>query len=286
MTTTATLPAPSPASVQVRSSLFARYHTKDGTAREIVLLTRTPRRVLVDRDTLTRTDQQVLAVLSPEESVENARLVCQHYLADPHKGRSRRLAAADLLPAPDADSDDVDVTQTLTDQIGRRYQLRTLDHGDRLQLRWVASPPDQHSGPEQPVTLREVIGRCESYEPACAITAAVLAATHPERCHTSDVRKELRLVRETSIVLNRLLRETVLQRVTAGESMSEIAMRCGRVKKDQRDGRVAGETSWLARRIGLRPDSTTKRPTPWMHIDVLALIAREGLGIDPLEVEL
>jgi hypothetical protein len=28
------------------------------------------------------------------------------------------------------------------------------------------------------------------------------------------------------------------------------------------------------------------RPTPWVHSDVLALIARDGLGISPREVEL
>jgi hypothetical protein len=67
--------------------------------------------------------------------------------------------------------------------------------------------------------------------------------------------------------------------------MSEIAMRCGRVKYDSR-GNVSGETSWLSRRLGLAPEGGEAHPTPWVHSDVLALIARRGLGISPREVEL
>jgi hypothetical protein len=67
--------------------------------------------------------------------------------------------------------------------------------------------------------------------------------------------------------------------------MSEIAVRCGRVKRDGK-GNVSGETSWLARRIGLLPEGGQSRPTPWIHSDVLALIARDGLGASPREVEL
>ncbi|HYB24222.1 MAG TPA: hypothetical protein VED41_10520, partial [Solirubrobacteraceae bacterium] len=68
-------------------------------------------------------------------------------------------------------------------------------------------------------------------------------------------------------------------------SMSEIAIRCGRVKRDRR-GNEAGETSWLSRRLGLAPEGGHSTPTPWIHSDVLALIARSGLGISPREVEL
>jgi hypothetical protein len=67
--------------------------------------------------------------------------------------------------------------------------------------------------------------------------------------------------------------------------MSAIALRCGRVKRDRR-GNVSGETSWLTRRIGLAPEGGSSNPTPWVHSDVLALIARRGLGIEPREVEL
>jgi hypothetical protein len=67
--------------------------------------------------------------------------------------------------------------------------------------------------------------------------------------------------------------------------MSEIAIRCGRVKRDRR-GNESGETSWLARRLGLLPEGGQSTPTPWIHSDVLALIARSGLGLSPREVEL
>ena len=67
-------------------------------------------------------------------------------------------------------------------------------------------------------------------------------------------------------------------------SMSEIAIRCGRTKRD-RKGNQSGDTSWLARRVGLLPDAGQSTPTPWVHSDVLGLIARQGLDISPLEVE-
>ena len=68
-------------------------------------------------------------------------------------------------------------------------------------------------------------------------------------------------------------------------TMSVIAIRCGRIKRDP-NGRESGETSWLARRIGVAPEAGAPRPTPWIHTDVLALIARDGLGIAPAEAEL
>jgi hypothetical protein len=87
-------------------------------------------------------------------------------------------------------------------------------------------------------------------------------------------------------VLNRRLREAVQSRLARGElTMSEIAIRCGRVKRDRR-GNISGETSWLARRIGQLPEGGEDHPTPWVHSDTLALIARDGLALSPNEVEL
>jgi hypothetical protein len=82
------------------------------------------------------------------------------------------------------------------------------------------------------------------------------------------------------------LRETVQRELRLGAlSMSEIALRCGRVKHDRR-GNTSGQTSWLARRIGQKPEGGGDRPCPWIHSDVLALIARDGLRLSPHEVEL
>ena len=97
---------------------------------------------------------------------------------------------------------------------------------------------------------------------------------------------KLERLRESPIVLNRKLRQAVLATVEQnGLSMSEIAVRCGRVKRDSK-GNASGETSWLARRVGILPESGARHPTPWVHSDVLALIARNGLGISPREVKL
>jgi hypothetical protein len=92
-------------------------------------------------------------------------------------------------------------------------------------------------------------------------------------------------VSASPILLNRGLREVVQRKVARGElSMSEIALRCGRVKRDRR-GNLSGETSWLARRIGQLPEGGEQEPTPWIHSDVLALIVRQGLGASPHEIE-
>ena len=100
------------------------------------------------------------------------------------------------------------------------------------------------------------------------------------------LRAELDRVYASRVVLNRGLREAVLAAVNErGLTMSEIAIRCGRFKRDAH-GTETGETSWLARRIGMLRESGKSAPTPWVSSDVLALIAREGLGLPPREVEL
>jgi hypothetical protein len=137
------------------------------------------------------------------------------------------------------------------------------------------------------VSLREAIGALESYEPLCQLTQAALARFERDPAASCTVlRAELLRVLDSSIVLNRALREAVLAKVSHREaSMSEIAIRCGRFKRDAR-GNTTGETSWLARRVGLLPEGGHAQPTRWVHSDVLALIARQGLGIAPREVEL
>jgi hypothetical protein len=135
--------------------------------------------------------------------------------------------------------------------------------------------------------LRQVFGLLQAYEPAASMTrAAVAAHAGSSGVSVSALRCELDRACNSSIVLNRALRERVERAVaTEGLSMSEIATRCGRVKRG-RNGGESGETSWLARRIGQLPEAGKSRPTPWVHSDVLALIARDGLGISPHEVEL
>ena len=88
------------------------------------------------------------------------------------------------------------------------------------------------------------------------------------------------------IVLNRRLREVVLATVEQRAAEHERDRDPLRAGEARRRGNESGETSWLARRLGLLPEGGKATPTPWIHSDVLALIARRGLGVGPREVEL
>jgi hypothetical protein len=151
-------------------------------------------------------------------------------------------------------------------------------------LRWLARGAGRQ---HEILSVRDVIAGLESYEPARTLTREALARHGRDpRLSVCVLRAELRRIDASRIVLNRGLREAVLEEIrTKGLSASEIAIRCGRMRRDAR-GNLSGETSWLARRVGLAPESAGRAPTPWIHSDVLALIARSGLGISPREVEL
>lgn len=168
-----------------------------------------------------------------------------------------------------------------------------------------------------PITLREALGELERYEPLCRFTLRAIARQeharaqerasgrgyvrgeghvrgqgyvrgeeHAQEVSVAALRREYGRLQESPMVLNRRLREAVLGAVRRNEAtLSEIAMRCGMLKRDRR-GRLVGDTSWLARRVGLRPESGRRAANCWVHSDTLALIAREGLGVSPREVEL
>lgn len=131
-----------------------------------------------------------------------------------------------------------------------------------------------------------MIAQLESYEPALELTNRALAAHRDDPgLSTVALQAELDRVAGSPIVLNRKLREVVAETVAREKiSMSEIALRCGRIKRDCK-GNESGETSWLARRLGILPDGGGGAPTPWIHSEVLGLIARRGLGLCPREVE-
>jgi hypothetical protein len=155
-----------------------------------------------------------------------------------------------------------------------------------LELRWTLLDDRNPGGPFAPVTLRDVIGALESYEPAVSITCRTLAtAGRGVGVSTQRLAQEAQRLQRSPIVLNRGLRECVQRHLSCGVSMSEIATRCGRTKRD-RGGNRSGETTWLARRIGQMPEGGESAPTPWVHTDTLARIARDGLGVSPREVEL
>jgi hypothetical protein len=152
------------------------------------------------------------------------------------------------------------------------------------ELRWRRAAPGAAA---RTVSAREVVAALEDYEPVLALTRAGVGALRSDRrISIATLSLELRRLEASPIVLNRRLREAVLDAVQErGLSLSAIAIACGRMKRDQR-GNGSGETSWLARRVGLIADGAANVRNPWVHSDTLALIARDGLGIAPREVEL
>jgi hypothetical protein len=252
--------------------------------------------LVVDRDATTLDDRRLVAHLGADEPPENAALVCRSYLQDLRgpRYRCRPVTPEDskTLPFPDDGESESNPTTVLSDAetfdaLGRSYRLERLETGLSIpELRWRRRLPGYDDGQPQPVSLREVISFLESYQPARALTRRALAAHRGDgKVSTAVLRLELARVQESPIVLNRRLREVVLATIDReGVSMSEIAIRCGRIKRDCR-GNESGETSWLARRLGILPEGGKDTPTPWIHSDVLALIARCGLGMSPREVE-
>ncbi|HEY3864865.1 MAG TPA: hypothetical protein VGL54_02120 [Solirubrobacteraceae bacterium] len=278
------------------SRLLGRYLDSDARRRQIVALPGARGSVLVvDRDASTLGDRRLVAHLAADEPPENAILVCRHYLRDTAGHWCRRVTAEDLLAVPFGEAEEQDpdpearatVRPTaLTDRQGRTYRLELCTTDMSIpELRWHRCSPTEEGA--VPVVMREVIASLESYEPARTLTARalVLHRADPE-VSTAMLRTEQARVERSEIVLNRGLRRAALAAAATQDlSMSEIAMRCGKIRCDSR-GKASGETSWLARRLGISPEGGRDTPTPWIHTDVLALIARHGLGISPREVEL
>ena len=264
-----------------------RYLTADGERELVLLAAAEGTRLLVDRRVNDGTDARLLAHLAVEEPDANAWIVCGEFLADEWRS-ARPLRADDFVAAPEGvfetTSADVISSAALADANGYRYVLRPS--GSPPELRWEREPRRPCSAARR-MSARDVIAALEDYEPVCSLTRAAVAEFRADRrISVSTLAVELRRIETSPIVLNRRLREAVLSAVRdGGTSLSAIAMACGRIKHDHR-GNGSGETSWLARRVGLLPSSAGQRPNPWVHSDTLALIARNGLGLAPREVEL
>lgn len=297
-----------PERVQVREAaemssadVLASYTRSDGRERQVVARPGAGGSVLVvDRDALTLGDRRLVAHLAPDEPRQNAELVCALYLADVSGRWCRRVSGDDLRTIPacgaagviaacvagDRADEERKTECGLVDRDGAAYRLEIVQTGrSSSELRWCRRLRRQD--PPTPVSLREVVGRLEAYEPARTLTARALLTHHRDRAvSVCTIAVELERIGTSATVLNRALREAVLAATSrdARLSMSEIASRCGRVKRNRR-GVSSGETTWLARRIGLTSDGTAGDPTPWVHCDVLASIARDGLGVAPREVE-
>lgn len=283
----------SAARVRGRSGLDAlgRYINATGREREVIAGRRGDGCVLVvDRDALTLGDRRLVAQLAADEPPQNAALVCAHYLRDAGRGRCREVTVEDLIGGSRGEEEQARLAYE-TDLMGRHEDLYRLEpsptEATARELRWRCHSRRGEWAVPRIVCLRDVVGALESYEPTCGLTRAALARYYEDgSVATAVLRGELERLRESPVVLNRKLRQAVLAAVERdGLSLSEIAIRCGRVKRDTKGG-ASGETSWLARRVGLLPESGASERTPWVHTDVLALIARTGLGISPHEVEL
>ncbi len=288
---------------------LASYTDPEGTPHELLAWKGAAGSVLVvDHAAPLSRSPLLIAHLAADEPPENAMIVCEDYLVRARAGviRCRSVSDEDLVAAPA-----VEDYMQVEDYVAEKRALAPASvpaepaagafalslqrpRGAIPQLRWwrvaghVRGVRDREGSPsDQPVSLREAVGALQSYEPLRSITHGAIAwAQDHGGMSTTMLRAELARVQLSPIVLNRGLREAVLATVENGAlSMSEIAIRCGRVKRDAR-GNESGETSWLARRLGLLPEGGQLAPTPWVHSKVLALIARSGLGIAPREVEL
>lgn len=275
---------------------LGRYIDPTGQTREVLSSPGAAGSVLVlDRDGTTHGDLRLVAHLGADEPAENAAVVCASYLADAacERCRCRAVTPEDIRSAPFAEEPPgaVDGRPSSSPEQplaggGYRYRLQAIPTGMSIpELRWCRRRHPTEAA--VPVSVRDVIASLESYEPTRALTAGALSRHRTDDAiSTAVLRAELTRIQESPIVLNRRLREVVLQLVRRDQlSMSEIAIRCGRIKRD-RKGKESGETSWLARRLGILPEGGHSTPTPWIHSDVLALIARNGLDISPREVEL
>jgi hypothetical protein len=278
------------------------YTDDRGTQRELVCLPGAAgTRLLVDLTSDGLDDARLVAHLAADEPLKNARTVCAMYLARAQRTPCRSLTPADfhlafgegasptaIQAAHTREADrDRRTTAELVDRCGRTYRLQPVHASLTIpELRWRRYGPQSHGRRAVTVTLREVIGALESYEPALTLTlSAIERQQHEPQLSVAVLRAEHERATASPIVLNRGLREAVQEHLARGEvTLSEIAIRCGRVRRGARGG-TSGEPSWLARRIGVQPEAGCAEPTPWIHSDVLALIAR-GLGVSPREVEL
>lgn len=277
---------------------LATYVDADGRTREVVQRRGASGSVLViDRDATTFGERRLVAHIAADEPARNARIACEQYMSDPAGRWCRRVTPDDLRIFPATQDDPVACAdpecgheprrgECLLDARGDSYRLEAVTGEMSIpELRWCRRRAGTSGG--EPVSVRDAVGGIESYAPVRAMTAAAIAThRHDPDISVATLSVELERVSTSRIVLNRGLREATLAAVSAGMvTMSEIALRCGRVKRDRR-GASSGETTWLARRLGLTGEGGGSEPTPWVHSEVLGLIARHGLGVAPREVEL
>lgn len=274
------------AAPKLHPDVLGRYRDHNSTERELRCLHLSDgRRLVVDWRSDARADARLLGALASDEPRENARVLAELYLADTNRGRCRHLCRSDLTggqgPEPEATATP---SEPLRDAAGVSYAISAVSCGKPYrELRWTRRAPGDAD--EHPICLRELLAELQAYEPARSLTVHAIARYEDDASvSVCRLRAELQRLDVSPIVLNTRLREAVLRRAASGDSLSQIALRCGRVKRHA-EGHVSGETSWLGRRIGLLPEGGCAEPTRWVHSEILALIARQGLDLCPAEVE-
>src|SRR5262249_38318797 len=155
----------------------------------------------------------LIAHLAADEPRGNAELACSLYLeSQPGRGPlCRPLTAEDLLVAPFAPSAGepgfaLRAQVSLATGGGRAYRIELVAGRMRIdELRWCRVAPAWSV-----VSLRDVVGDLEDYQPACATTLAAVRAFADAPVSTSVLAVELARVQGSAIVLNRRLREAVV----------------------------------------------------------------------------
>ena len=242
------------------------YHDWRGHPREIVALSGAGESVLVlDRDAITLGDRRLLAHLAADEPPENAAVVSRCFLSQARRARCtcRLLSDSDLRAIPFADElEPTDarpgrsIERTLRDSVGRSYRIEHVASTMSIpELRWCRYCPDEADHAREPLSVRETIACLERYGPVLALTRQALTSNlRSGEVSIVVLRAELVRMQESPIVLNRALRAAVVKAVErGGQSMSEIAIRCGRIKRDSAgnasgETSLAGSTAWLAAR--------------------------------------
>ncbi|MCW3033718.1 MAG: hypothetical protein JWM60_2063, partial [Solirubrobacterales bacterium] len=216
-----------PADRRPRSRVLRRYRDEDGVTRELIARPAANGTVLViDRDLLDGGEERLIAHLAFDEPPRNALLAVEQYLAaEPCARRCRAVEPSDSIaapfPAPSQEAlRDVHGTDPV-DGSTCAFRLRRVPSGMSIPaLRWTRRGDASDT---ETVSLREAIATLESYEPLRSITGAALHRYERDPTVSCTVlRAELTRVLDSAIVLNRGLREAVVEKVSAGgASMSE-----------------------------------------------------------------
>ena len=258
---------------------LASYRLK-GIAREVVVLRGARGTTLVvDRERATQRDPRLLGELAREEPIANAKaLVADYMRRSPAQRRCAPLTGARSHHV--AAREPPQLPRQLCGPDGSWYRIAEIgaEPGACGALRWQRTLPATRGARGSVTTLRDVVGALESYGPAIAMSEHAIAA-NPTVDH-KVLAGEIKKLRNSTLVLNRRLREAVEAALAVSMPLCEIAARCGRYRRDCAE---TGEGSWVARRVGIAADGGAT--TPWITSDTLSQIA-EAIGLDPQDVEI